>query len=326
MTRISLVIPTHNRCSMLQITMPYYLKQKCVEEIIIVDDASNDLTESYISGLSKDDSRIKYIKNGKRQGPSHSRNIGIRAASCEYVLMGEDDVILQVDYALTLLDRMIKNSADIIGGRLLYLQDGESLEDCLIRYDKRVLQSNNVIIKEPFILGDFSSKKTEFVLFLHACSLFKRRVFNFVQYDEYYQYNYYREETDVYLNAAAKGFAILYAGDITAFHMSSNLGALSGVHHLKTNVVALRILGFPRQLSSRNLKSRITRVVFYHMNIDDDLMKFLNNSYFIDKYYSFLKRRLHLNKRKIYYKIAFAKFLVEEKTLFFQKLLKDSNN
>jgi glycosyltransferase involved in cell wall biosynthesis len=324
MNEISLIIPTHNRYWALKITMPHYLKQKNVKEIIVVNDGSNDATESYISNIKKKDSRIIYIKNQKRVGPHRARNIGINVASGNYLLIGEDDVIFQDNYSMVLLNAMRGFDADIVGGRLLFLKNGESLESCISRYENRAAYLSRNIIKEPFS-EDFSSKRTGFVLFLHACALFKKNVFNVVRYDENYKYNYFREETDIFLNAKANGFKVLYAGDAVAFHLSTIARARGGCRHFDCDSIALKILGSPRKLASNNLASPILRTVFYQLDIDDCIMKFLNNNYFIDKYFYLLRKELRLHRGKSYYKLAFARHLLREKALFIKNLVRPTS-
>jgi len=320
MDHISLVIPTHNRYRTLRITMPYYLRQKNVKEIIIVDDGSNDETESYISKLKEKDSRIVYIKHSKRMGPSCARNTGINRASNNYVLIGEDDVIFHYNYSRVLSRALRKLNADIVGGRLLFLKHNETLESCISRHHKQTLDGK--IIKEPLFFGDFSAERTESVLFLHACVLFRKEVFDVVRYDENYLYNYFREETDIFLNAKEKGFKIFLIKDAVAFHLPTISRSRGGCRHFDSKSVVLKILAGPRKLAAYNLSSPLLRTIFHQLDIDDCIMKFINNNYFVEKYFSVLKKEFHLNNRKTYYKLFFAKHLLMEKLLFLQRLIR----
>ena len=109
---VSIVIPTYNRCHyhndernplMWCISS---IKQQTHEstEIIIVDDASTDMTNKKMKTLCNENSKgidIKYVKNEERKGSSTSRNIGVSLASNELVLFFDDDCIFMSKEALT---------------------------------------------------------------------------------------------------------------------------------------------------------------------------------------------------------------------------------
>ncbi len=87
---VSVVLPTYNRCTELINSIRSILNQTYKElELIIVDDASVDNTESIVSGLK--DSRIRYIRNTINVGAAESRNIGIRSALGKWVAFQDSD-------------------------------------------------------------------------------------------------------------------------------------------------------------------------------------------------------------------------------------------
>jgi len=91
---ISVVIPTHNRRNLLCKTIDCLCKQDIDTsdfEIILVDDASTDRTRETIEAIKKT-VRIKYIYNDANRGRAISRNLGIKAALGEYILMLDDDI------------------------------------------------------------------------------------------------------------------------------------------------------------------------------------------------------------------------------------------
>lgn len=289
--RISLIIPTYNRCRSLRTTIPYYLAQEGIEEIIIVDDASLDNTKSYVGALLQQHPKIRYVRHFTRRGPPAARNTGIDhlSNSSQYVLFGEDDVIFEKKYSAGLLDRLEALGCDIVGGRLLPIRTGESFEECSRRYDEQLTRMKGhgqypTLIDQRRLLGNYTLTISEPVLFLHACSLFRRRVFESVRFDENYRGNYFREETDVYLAARMKGFQISFEGDYVCFHMESSEGGVSDYGPLRSKLSAiLHRAGFP--------------AVIYTV---------LNNNYFLDKYYNYLKKELRYTRKKNYYKRCFA--------------------
>jgi glycosyltransferase involved in cell wall biosynthesis len=87
--KISVIIPTYNRISLLAKAVDSVLGQSFDDyELIVVDDGSDDLTSKYIDGLGTE---IKYIYQENR-GPAAARNTGIRAASADvFAFLDSDD-------------------------------------------------------------------------------------------------------------------------------------------------------------------------------------------------------------------------------------------
>ena len=108
---VSIVIPTYNRCHYHEdernplMWCISSIKQQNYEviEIIIVDDASTDMTNKKMKTVCSENLKginIKYIKNEERRGSSASRNIGVSQASNELVLFFDDDCIFMSKEAL----------------------------------------------------------------------------------------------------------------------------------------------------------------------------------------------------------------------------------
>jgi glycosyltransferase involved in cell wall biosynthesis len=88
--RVTVIIPTHNRASLLPRAINSVLAQTFTDfELFVVDDASNDETAQVIQGFS--DPRITYIRHEVNRGESESRNTGIRNARGEYIAYLDDD-------------------------------------------------------------------------------------------------------------------------------------------------------------------------------------------------------------------------------------------
>jgi glycosyltransferase involved in cell wall biosynthesis len=90
MSKVSVIIPTHNRAESLGSAITSVLNQTFQDfEIIIIDDASKDHTREVITNFN--DTRIKVIHNQGSKGAAGSRNIGIMNASHEYIAFLDDD-------------------------------------------------------------------------------------------------------------------------------------------------------------------------------------------------------------------------------------------
>jgi glycosyltransferase involved in cell wall biosynthesis len=90
MPKVSVIIPTHNRATLLQNAIQSVLNQTFLDfEIIVVDDASEDHTSQVIRSFAE--SRIRYIRHETNKGQGATRNAGLRQASGEYVALLDDD-------------------------------------------------------------------------------------------------------------------------------------------------------------------------------------------------------------------------------------------
>jgi glycosyltransferase involved in cell wall biosynthesis len=89
---VSIVIPTFNRAGMIHRAIESVKLQTFNDwELIVVDDASTDITEEIIRTYVRDDKRIRYIKHEKNQGGSAARNSGIEKSKGSYIALLDDD-------------------------------------------------------------------------------------------------------------------------------------------------------------------------------------------------------------------------------------------
>lgn len=92
MPKVSVIICTHNREKLLPRALDSVLSQDFKDfELIIIDDASNDGTETLIKTYIQQDSRLKYFKNDHNLGIAKSRNKGCKIAEGEYIAMLDSD-------------------------------------------------------------------------------------------------------------------------------------------------------------------------------------------------------------------------------------------
>jgi len=87
---VSVVIPTHNRASLLARAIRSVLGQTYQNlEVIVVDDGSTDGTREVVRSFQ--DSRIDYLFCQKNRGSPAARNLGLRAARGKYIAFLDDD-------------------------------------------------------------------------------------------------------------------------------------------------------------------------------------------------------------------------------------------
>ncbi|PWT85604.1 MAG: glycosyl transferase [Acidobacteria bacterium] len=104
--RVTVILPTHNRASLLPRAINSVLAQTFTDfELLVIDDASNDASAQLIRGFS--DPRIIYIRHEVNRGEAESRNTGIRHARGEYIAYLDDDdewVPIKLDKQVKVLD------------------------------------------------------------------------------------------------------------------------------------------------------------------------------------------------------------------------------
>ena len=227
---ISVIIPTYNRASVLSKTLPSYINQKNVDEIIIVDDNGTDNTfeviEDCINHYKKEQISIRYIRHSRHKGAAEARLTGITEAKNRYIVFGEDDVIFDTNYVQALYNDMEETNADIIGGRLILLNDGESYDDGIQRYN----ESKKPVIDYNKLWGNFGVNVPGpiGVPFVHACFLAKKEIYSEITYDTNFPGNGYREETDPQISALKIGKKIIYTPNAFCYHLPRSMASTGG--------------------------------------------------------------------------------------------------
>ena len=92
---VSVVIITHNRAEHLERSIASVLAQDSAGvpyELIVIDNASRDLTREVVDAKTRDFPNLKYVLE-PRLGESHARNTGFQTAQCSLVAYLDDDAI-----------------------------------------------------------------------------------------------------------------------------------------------------------------------------------------------------------------------------------------
>lgn len=102
---LSLVIPTYNRRELLQHSVPLLLNQRTDDlftyEVIFVSNGSPDTTMEFLRPLAEaHPERLRCYEIAPTGGPSGPRNFGIRQARGRVVVILDDDVVPESDFAM----------------------------------------------------------------------------------------------------------------------------------------------------------------------------------------------------------------------------------
>ena len=110
---VSVIVTTHNRCTLMKRAVESIQKQSYTYlEIIIIDDNSSDDTEVYANELLKTDDRIRYIKipQNESKGGNYARNIGIENSRGEFIAFLDDDDVWHADKVQKQLEYLKKHN------------------------------------------------------------------------------------------------------------------------------------------------------------------------------------------------------------------------
>ena len=96
MPQVSVIMPVFNGEQYVAEAIESILAQTFTDfEIIIVDDASQDKSPEIIREYERRDDRVRFLRQERNMGVSHSRNRGFRASQGEYIAaMDADDLCL----------------------------------------------------------------------------------------------------------------------------------------------------------------------------------------------------------------------------------------
>lgn len=216
--KVSVIIPTYNRWSILTKSLTLLKNQSLKDfEVIIVDDASEQAPP-------KLESDIRYFRLKKRTGSPAARNLGASRAKGKYLLFLDDDIILSRKY----IEELFRNieadeNASAIAGRLIYVKNG-------------VFSAPEKIFSEPVKVAKFSGdmvgsfdRKTRKIVespTLHIAAMVRKVDFQLIGgFDsKTYAGNYFREETDLFFRLKRAGKKLVFDPSAVAYHVEVGAG------------------------------------------------------------------------------------------------------
>lgn len=114
--KVSVIIPVYNSQKFIGSCLQRVLAQSLQEiEIVCVDDGSTDDSADIIAQTAQRDSRVKLVRQ-ENAGPGLARNVGIAAATGEFVtFLDADDRYSSDDYLRVLYEGAVGNGVDVSG-------------------------------------------------------------------------------------------------------------------------------------------------------------------------------------------------------------------
>ena len=130
MPALSVVIPTHNSQDTIGPLLESILSQDFNDiEVLIIDDASSDATESIVKRFN-----VRYMRLDSRSGPSAARNYGVSRARSQCIVFFDSDVVLREG----VLRRFHEKLSDRAIRAVIGLYDKIPLNDGLVPWYKAI--------------------------------------------------------------------------------------------------------------------------------------------------------------------------------------------
>lgn len=116
--RVSVVMATYNRSSLLPTALDALLEQPGLDEIVVVDDSSTDTTASALEDYrSRHPDRLRVLRTERNSGPAVARNRGWRAASGDWIAFTDDDCVVTDGWIGALRALVASADVDVVQGR-----------------------------------------------------------------------------------------------------------------------------------------------------------------------------------------------------------------
>jgi glycosyltransferase involved in cell wall biosynthesis len=113
---LTAVMPVYNEAATVAEVIRVVLAQRPVQELVIVDDCSQDGTWEELQGIAIHDARIKLIRHKVNQGKGAALRTGISQATSQIVIIQDADLEYDPNEYYTLLMPILAGKADVVFG------------------------------------------------------------------------------------------------------------------------------------------------------------------------------------------------------------------
>lgn len=232
MAKTTVVIPNYNGIKYVEDCLSSLYAGTVVPEIIVVDNGSAD---GSLSLIKEKFPKVRLIEFQQNTGFCKAVNTGIRASSTEYVLLLNNDTVVDADM-IRYLEAALDGKPDVFSAaaRMISLHEPEKLDGagdfyCALgwAYSRGKDKPADSCLKEDRIFSACA-----------GAALYRREVFEKIGYFDENHFAYL-EDMDIGYRANIYGYDNRYAPDAKVYHAGS---AVSGSRHNKFKV----------SLSSRN--------------------------------------------------------------------------
>ena len=155
-SKVSVIVATYRRDVTLQKAVESLVNQtyKNIEIIVVDDNAEEEWNKKVQKSLAQyeNDKRIIYIQNKENKGSAEGRNVGILAASGEYITFLDDDDLYLPNKIQNQLYGMIRTNADYSLTDLdLYTEEDQLIQHRTRRYLQRENKAEPNLLTKHFM-------------------------------------------------------------------------------------------------------------------------------------------------------------------------------
>ncbi len=214
MCSVAAVIPTWNRADLVRSVLGNLrLQTRAPEEVLVVDNGSTDETRTVVQELG-----AECISFDRNRGFAAAVNEGIRRAKTDWVLILNNDVVLEPEWLAVLLRAAESNGAAFAVGKLLQPEENGGTRRLDGSWDlvSRGAYAWRCGYERPD--GGVWSQGRSISLAPMTAALFHKRVFERIGYLETRFESYY-EDVDFGIRCALAGFKGIYEPGAVAVHL-----------------------------------------------------------------------------------------------------------
>lgn len=195
MPKISIIIPTYNRASLLKETLESVISQTYQNwECLVIDDGSTDETETMVNQISKEDNRIQYHKRTEKykSGGCGARNYGLDLSTGEFINWFDDDDVMLPNFLMDKVEmiqphlKMIISSHQLVDENLNFIKEkNHSIKNNLfldyLRWSENLqILTPNILLRKDFLIKN-NFRFNETILRGQEAEIFRKIFYQFPQ-------------------------------------------------------------------------------------------------------------------------------------------------
>jgi GT2 family glycosyltransferase len=211
---LTVIIPNLNGKNFMKQCLDSINIQKCLVEVIVVDNASTDGSQDYIKTNYPN---VELIENTENLGFAAAVNQGINASTADFVFLMNNDVVLELDCIKNLLNCIASDEKIFaVSSKMLQYNDKTVIDDAgdeytILGWTKKIGNGES---------ADKFNNEREIFSACAGASLYRRKIFDIIGcFDE--NFFAYMEDVDISYRARIYGYKCIYCPQAIVYHVGS---------------------------------------------------------------------------------------------------------